>query len=274
MTYMPLRVRAKLFLKKKLPQKLFLVVLNIWRRTGNKFVKYPSFPDIYQEQFIKKYGMTVMGGPFAGMKYIDQSTGSSYITKLIGSYEEILHTTTEDLKRRDYKTIIDIGCAEGYYLNGLGIYNKNATLIGYDIENVALSLTKKLYDANNLTNPLVLEKDCTPEKLDGRITDNTLVICDSEGFEYYILNPEKSKKLEIVQTFVIELHDYAFPDMNIKQTLIDRFSKTHDISVIKWKHANVEKYPFLREMENKLHRYNILYERADQEMEWLVMERK
>lgn len=272
MTYTPIRVRTKLLLKKFLPRKLFLIILNTWRKTGNKFVKYPSFSDIYQEQFIKKYGMTVVDGPFAGMKYITQSTGSSYITKLIGSYEEVLHKTIEDLKNRNYNTIIDIGCAEGYYLNGLGIYNKNAILIGYDTEDIALKLTKNLYEENELKNNLILDKECTHKKLDSQITKNTLIICDSEGFEYYILNPKKSKKLKMAQTLVIELHDFV--TANIKQILINRFSKTHNISTIKFKHASIENYLFLQQMKNKVDRYNILYERAEQEQEWLVMEKK
>lgn len=272
MSYKPLRVRAKLWIRKNFPQNIYNFVLYIWRKTGTKFVKYPSYPDTYQKQFIEKYGMNVVGGPFAGMKYIEQSTGSDYLTKLIGSYEEVLHKTIENLKTRNYKTIIDIGCAEGYYLNGLGIYNKNATLIGYDIEDVALSLTKKLYEKNELKNPLILVKGCTHEKLNDVITEKTLIVCDCEGFEGEILDPKKVNNLKNVQTLVIELHDFAVP--NIKQILTDRFSKTHNVTVIKFRHSTVNNYPFLKEMTNKLDRYNILYERADQEMEWLVMEKK
>lgn len=271
MSYMPFRIRAKIILKKHLPKALFQSILSIWRKTGNKFVPYPDFPNVYQNEFIKKYGLSVTGGPFKGMNYIEQSIGSSYITKLIGSYEEVLHDVVENLKRRDYTTIIDIGCAEGYYLVGLGIYNKKATLIGYDIEERALSLVQSLYNKNNLHNKLILLKECTFHDLSERITDNTLIICDSEGFEGYILNPEKCSSLKEVQTILIELHDFAYP--NIKQILTDRFSSTHSVSTIIFKHANADNYPFLKEMKNKLHRFNILYERAEQEQEWLLMER-
>lgn len=272
MSYMPLRVRAKFFLKRYLPDGLFLQVLSVWRKTGNKFVKYPSFPETYQKQFIERFGMEVTGGPFAGMKYIDQSTGSSYITKLIGSYEEVLHGVIEDLKARDYKTIIDIGCAEGYYLVGLGIYNKHATLIGYDIEEKALSLTRTLYKENNLSNPLFLVKDCTYADLANRVTENSLIVCDSEGFEAYILDPEKCPALQEVQTVLIELHDFAYP--GIKQILTRRFSPSHTVSTMTFRHADPENYPFLKSMANKLHRFNILYERAEQAQEWLLLEKR
>lgn len=272
MTYLPLRVRAKFLIKSIFPEKLFLMVLAIWRRTGAKLIKYPEILGMYQKQFIDTYGLNVVGGPFKGMKYVDQSVGSSYLLKLVGSYEEVLHPAIRVMQKRDYSSIIDIGCAEGYYLVGLGLSHPKAKLVGYDLEESALRLTRELYDKNNLPNELVLEKDCTHEKLSQQIVKNTLIICDAEGFEKIILDPEKCPSLKDVQTLLIESHDFIYPDM--KNILIRRFSHSHDITTVAFKHANEKNYPFLHQMKNKLDRYNILYERVAQDQEWLILEKK
>lgn len=272
MAYTPLRVRAKKIIKETFPESTFKIVLNLWRNTGARLIKQPEILSGYQKQFIATYGSNVVGGPFKGMRYISQSVGSIYLTKLVGSYEEVLHSEIEKYKKRDYKTIIDIGCAEGYYLVGLGVYNKNAKLIGYDLDNQALLLTEELCKKNNLRNNVVLEKECTFEKLSKEITADTLIICDCEGFEGTILDPEKAASLKGVQSLLVELHDFAYP--GIKKILTDRFSKTHNISTIIFKHANAENYPFLNNIENKMDLYYILYERVIQDQEWLIIEKK
>lgn len=272
MNYIPPRVQIKNAMKEALPDKVFQVILKVWRNTGAKLIDQPEILSGYQKQFIDEHGLNVTGGPFKGMQYVDQSVGSIFLTKLVGSYEEVLHDIIEQYKRRDYDTIIDIGCAEGYYLIGLGMHNKNAKLIGYDLDQKALDLTKELHQRNSLTNRLKLEQECTFEKLNRDIEGKTLVISDCEGFEGVILDPTKATSLKNVQSLLVELHDFVYP--NIKKTLADCFLATHDISVVKFKHANIESYPFLQKIENKMDCYYILYERVVQDQEWLIMEKR
>lgn len=232
-------------LKKIAPIFLFNTIRFIWRKTLLRLVIYIRGEKnlIYKREFLAKFGYNVIGGPFKGLRYVEESISSSYILKLIGVYEEILHGTIENIKKRNYTTIIDIGCAEGYYLIGLGLSIKNATLVGYDIEEKALSLTKKLYSINNLSNKIHLIKDCSASDLNQRIDNHTFLLCDAEGFEYEILNPIHVPSLSHVETFVIEIHDFAVPD--IKETLIERFKKTHNIEVNTFKNGDPKKYPFL-----------------------------
>ena len=146
---MPLRVKIKEFLKKILPKSAFLTIVSIWRKTFSRFF-VSDIHDIYTKKFLNENSLSVIGGPFAGMKYINESAGSTYLLKLIGCYESILHPYIEKYKKSSFDTIIDIGCAEGYYLIGLGINHPYAHLIGYDIDKKALDLTKKLALVNNL----------------------------------------------------------------------------------------------------------------------------
>lgn len=274
MTYIPLKVRIKLALKKIVPTSIFNLVLKVWRTTFSKLSSSNDMMiiDLYTKQFLAKYGYIVVGGVFKGMKYIPEAVGSGYLVKLVGVYEEILHITISSIINRRYTTMIDIGCAEGYYLIGIGRANKDIKLIGYDIDTKALELTKKLYSLNNLSNELQLIEHCTPEDLESHIDENTFLMCDAEGFENEALDPERTPVLARVQTFVVELHDFVVP--NIKETLIKRFEITHTIQTIVFKNGNPKNYPFLMTIKNEKHLYTILRERGEQEQEWLIMERR
>ena len=64
--------------------------------------------------------LTVKNGPMAGLKYPSFSSfGSSIFPKLVGTYENELAPIINKLNATQYKLIIDIGCAEGYYAIGL-----------------------------------------------------------------------------------------------------------------------------------------------------------
>lgn len=272
MTYLPLRVQAKNVLKKLLPLSVFKLIVVLWRNSFSRFISDTDTVKKYTDDFIAKNGRTVVGGPFVSMNYVEESVGSSYLVKLIGVYEEVLHPVIEKIKKTNYSTIVDIGCAEGYYLIGLGKSLPTSRLVGYDIDNKALSLTKKLYEINNLSNELLLIDNCTPQSLAHQIDNETLLICDSEGFEYDILNPTQTPKLTTVKTFLIELHDFVVP--NIKNILTERFEASHTIQVIQFKNGAASNYPYLRDMKSQEDLYALLRERGEQEQEWLVMERK
>lgn len=274
MTYLPVKVRIKLALKELVPTPIFSLILKVWRTTFSKLSSSSDMDIVatYTKQFLAKYGYNIVGGPFKGMEYIPEAIGSGYLVKLVGVYEEILHPTMTSIMKRGYSTMIDIGCAEGYYLIGLGMSNKEMKLVGYDIDTKALDLTKKLYEINNLSNKFTLIEHCTPADLTSQIDDKTFLMCDAEGFENDILNPTLVPALARVQTFVVELHDFVVP--HIKEILTKRFEETHTIQTIVFKNGNPENYPFLMEIANKKHLYTILRERGEQEQEWLIMERK
>ena len=71
---------------------------------------------------IRQIGQKVQMGPFAGMEFLSNVLEGCYIPKLLGTYEMELHPTWIRLRQlRKYRTIIDIGAAEGYYAVGLAL---------------------------------------------------------------------------------------------------------------------------------------------------------
>lgn len=269
---MPLHVRCKLFLKALLPQSAFAMISKFWRRNLAQYFTDTQADSRYFDAFKKEYGLSVIGGPFAGLKYIPESAGSVLLLKLIGAYEAILHAVIREVKEQSFDTIIDIGCAEGYYLIGLGKNKPDAKLIGYDIDTEALSLTKKLADYNGLKNSLILDTDCTFEKLQANITSQTLLICDAEGFESQIINPELCLALRDVKLFIIETHDFAAP--GVVAQLQQRLAATHAVETITFSMAKASDYPFLDTITNKKHLYHLMRERGEQEQQWIIARRK
>lgn len=268
---MPIRVKIKNFIKKLLPNSLFLCVLSIWRKTGSRFFTVAQLHDKYLEIFKNKHKSSVIAGPFQGLKYVETAAGSTLLLKLIGCYEEVLHPVIEELKKHDLKTIIDIGCAEGYYLVGLGMAMPQSRLIGFDIDPEAIKLTKELAAINGIKNELILLPNCTPDNLNDYITQDTLLICDAEGFELEILNPANTPKLATATYLLIELHEFAAP--GVTEILKDRFAATHTIETITFKPVEATAYEFTAGINPK-HAYEILRERGEQEQQWLFLTKK
>lgn len=270
--YLPIRVRAKLFIKKILPAKLFNFVKSIWINIFARFVGDNNILAKYETIFLSKFPKVVQAGPFEGMKYVDKAVGSSYLHKLIGSYEAILHPYIKTLEGKDFDTFLDIGSAEGYYLIGFGKIFPNMYLIGFDLEETGRNLSKEMYEKNNLTNKLSLFEEATSKNVAPLITENTLLMCDCEGGEIDILDPENFSEFKKVKTAIIELHDFIRP--NAKEILTSRFKDTHNIKIIPFALANPQDFPFFSLVTNEKDLYELRRERGCQEQEWMILERK
>jgi hypothetical protein len=270
--YLPFRVRSKLLLKKLLPTKLFDFVRLVWISFFAKMVGDKDVIAKYQKIFLSQSPKIVQEGPFKGMQYVDMAVGSSYLHKLVGSYEAILHPYISKLRKEHFDVIIDIGSAEGYYMVGFGQMFPNAELVGFELEETGRNLNRELYTKNNLTNNLTLLGEATKENVSSYITKDTLIICDCEGGEIDILDPVNASAFKNVKTAIIELHDFIRP--KAKEILTERFKDTHTIAIIPFALANPDDFPFLATVTDKKDLYELRRERGCQEQEWMILERK
>ena len=62
---------------------------------------------------------------------------SSCVPKLIGSYEEEVHPIIEEIIRRRYSIVVNIGCAEGYYAVGFALRIPDAIVYAFDVDTTA-----------------------------------------------------------------------------------------------------------------------------------------
>ena len=217
--------------------------------------------------------LTVAGGPFRGLKYPHaQSFGSALLPKLLGSYESELHQVLEETLGHDYTTIVDIGCAEGYYAVGLGLKFPKATVYCFDIEQRARDLCLELVKANGLQGRVHIGGLCDKavlRKID--LGEKALILSDCEGYEGVLFTAEIAALLA-KHDLIIETHDFI--DINISSILREAFRETHEVRSIRStddiQKAHTYRYPQLDKYDIDTRRL-VLGERRPAIMEWLVM---
>jgi len=185
------------------------------------------------DPFVKNFEkLEVLHGPFRGMKYPSFSAaGSAFFPKLLGCYEKELHGVINDLLKKTYTEVIDVGCAEGYYTVGLGLTLNCNTLYAYDTDDAARDLCYQMAKLNNVDNKIVIKETCTAAELaEFTFAGRALIICDCEGYEAELFTKSNISNLANCD-LIIETHDFI--DINISPTLIELFAATHHIQIVK-----------------------------------------
>jgi hypothetical protein len=173
----------------------------------------------------------VATGPFAGMKYESPSVGSAFLPKLLGTYEQELHPWIRRLLLAGHDVVMDVGCAEGYYVvdfaRHLALTGTAATVLGYDTDPQARERTMELARANGVEGIVSVHAACDAQTLAVFSERRVLVICDIEGGEETLLGPSRAPRLQRAD-ILVEVHDGP-GKTRIRDTLLNRFSGSHDI---------------------------------------------
>jgi hypothetical protein len=212
------------------------------RRHIHRFEQRMGLPELTQA-FITQHGQSVLGGPFAGMTYVPQATGSALMPKLVGSYEAELHAVIEQIVATDYSVIIDIGCAEGYYANGLAMRLPSALIYAFDINPEAQALCKEMARLNGVQQQVKVLGACRHDDLNVLMTPRSLIVCDCEGYEAKLLQPAFVPALARAD-ILVELHDQVHPGLT--SLILDRFRETHNALMLTALERHAEDYPPLR----------------------------
>jgi Met-10+ like-protein len=212
-------------LQKSMPVRMMLAVLRVFIPT--QFRPSASITRLT----MTKSNLRVQAGPFCGMQYVDQSYWSAYIPKLLGIYERELSIYIEEAVALPFQTVVDIGAAEGYYAVGLAMRMCDAKVVAFEMEPAAQELLVKLAKLNQVSSRVAVEGKCTSYNLSAVLNDSgrTLVICDAEGGEAFLLDPVRIPKLAKCH-ILVELHDHVLNGMS--EEIRDRFAETHDITHI------------------------------------------
>jgi len=217
------------------------------RRHIRRFEQGLGLPELIQS-FIEQHGRCVLSGPFAGMVYVPQATGSALMPKLLGSYESELHETIEKIAATEYAAIVDIGCAEGYYANGLARCLPAARIYAFDIDPEARALCSAMARLNGVEERVVVAGKCGTDELNTLLTERSLIVCDCEGFESELLRPNLVPALAQAD-ILVELHDQVQPGLT--PMLLSRFQETHEATLITATGRDPDCYPQLRFSEPK-----------------------
>ncbi|MEQ1841590.1 MAG: hypothetical protein ABL994_14375 [Verrucomicrobiales bacterium] len=170
----------------------------------------------------------VLGGPFKGMHYVSESVGSQFWPKLFGTYECELHELFAQFDRENFKTVVDVGAAEGYYAVGCAVRWPNTTVVAFETEPRGRDLLAKMAERNGVADRVRIRGHADPDALGvvfgADLKGAVLCIMDVEGGEDVLCDPGVIPALTRAH-ILVETHEFAVP--GIEDRLVARFASTH-----------------------------------------------
>ena len=225
---------------------------------------------IIEKTVVDKCGTVVQSGPFNGMLFVSESSDACLVPKLLGTYEQELHPHIEAAIARGYGHVVNIGMAEGYYSVGLAMRMPNARIHAFDLNEKAHAVCRKLAELNNVSTRIEIGGLFTGENFARYPASDTLVICDIEGDEDALLDPEKYPGL-LDLNLIVELHECFKP--GIARKICSRFEASHDITIAPHAGRNVSLPNFFQEYGH-LDQLLAIWEWRTGPTPWAVMARK
>jgi hypothetical protein len=149
---------------------------------------------LIQNTLLQQQGTSVMQGPLVGMNFLAQSAEGCHIAKLLGCYEQPLQPFIEAAIEANYQTILNIGCAEGYYAVGMARGMPATQVLAFDLNPKAQEVCTALAEQNGVSERVHALKGMN-------------IIVESH-----------------------ESHECLIP--GITQLLIDRFKDSHQITLV------------------------------------------
>ena len=216
-------------------------------------------------------GGVVPAGPFSGMKFTVGAAEGCFLPKLLGCYEAELHQHWAALRReRRYRTIIDIGAAEGYYAVGLARMFPEARVVARDTNATSHPMLRALAEANGVADRVEIGGLFGHADFAAYAGQPVLVLCDIEGAERDLLDPAKAPALARFD-IVVEVHEGMDP--TLPSLLTGRFDRTHDIVGVRDLPRTVI-FPPRYQPRDSIDRLVSMWEFRSSPTPWLVMRAK
>jgi hypothetical protein len=221
-------------------------------------------------------GMVVHTGPFSGMRLHDLQTwgaGEDIGSQLLGVYEQELYAALLGFVARRPTTVVNVGCAEGYYAIGLARLLPDACVHAFDIDPQAQEVCRANATLNGVADRVYVEGACSPARLYEIASRdaNIVAVVDCEGAEKALLTDENSSAALKYANVVIETHD--FHDRDILPALMRAFTSSHRLSVMYPGARNPHAFPFLDEYSDA-DKWLLVCENRPERQSWLICERQ
>jgi hypothetical protein len=219
--------------------------------------------------------MVVYTGPFAGMQLHDLQTwggGQDVGPQLLGIYEQELHATLLGFVARRPTTVVNVGCAEGYYAVGLARMLPDSRVYAFDIDPRAQDVCRANAILNGVAHRVEVEGACSSARL-GEIAArdaDILAVVDCEGHEKLLMTDENTIAALMHANVVIETH--GFIDRDILPALTRAFTSSHRLSVIYPGARNPHAFPFLDQYSDA-DKWLLVCENRPERQSWLICER-
>jgi hypothetical protein len=178
---------------------------------------------------LKKTGGEVFAGPLAGMKLPLSSPLSNTPYHVIGCYEQEIHGILAEVICCPPPLIIDIGSAFGYYTVGLACKTKDTRIIGFEADKEAhWENARQLAELNEVTHRIEQKGFCDSRELEAAAQEGAFILCDCEGGEMNLLDPEIIPALSKCH-ILAEIHEFLVP--RVAAHLVNRFGQTHKMTL-------------------------------------------
>jgi hypothetical protein len=220
--------------------------------------------------YLHHEGAKIRSGPFAGMEYVAVATEGALIPRLLGTYESELHPHLAAFAAEGVDTVVDVGCAEGYYAVGLARLMPQATIHAYDIDPKARAACAELAAKNGVAERVLIGEAFKPEGFEAFAGRRVLVMVDAEGAELEILRPDLSPALARMN-LIVETHDIY--RRGALEEILRRFSPTHQIALVR-QQAKAFELPAWLEGLPHLDQLLAVWEWRQAPTPWLVMRPK
>lgn len=214
---------------------------------------------------------TVQTGPFKGMIIVPRASWGDGDTgaKWLGVYEDELHEFVRDSVSRQPDYLINIGCAEGYYITGLSRLLPGVAGVAVDVSSAATGIVEENAAANNIDTIETVSHAIDSTWLQDRCSkyQNPLLVVDCEGAELDLLDLTKTPGLARA-SIIVECHDCIIP--GITDTLTQRFGATHNIKSAIQKYKDPYQFEFLQQFSD-CDKWALVHEGRPSAMTWLYM---
>lgn len=186
---------------------------------------------VRQQIYDTQSPIKVKSGYFEGLLYFDKAVWGIITNKWLGSYEHELTAVIEKIMQRQYVRVVDVGCAEGWYLVGLASKLPNSLCYGFDIDPISRWQCHKLAKINHVQDRIKIRTNCSWADLQALCGSETLLICDIEGGETTLLCPKQSPAL-LKTDILVEVHEACSGTSDVSDLLKSRFNRSHQIQKI------------------------------------------
>lgn len=220
--------------------------------------------------FLRREGARIRGGPFAGMTYLTEATEGALVPRLLGTYESELHPHIQAFAAEGLETVIDVGCAEGYYAVGLARLMPQVMVHAFDIDDAARAACADLAARNGVAERVLIGGAFPPDGFQAFAGRRVLVMVDAEGAELDILRPDLAPALAGM-SLIVETHDVY--RQGALDELTRRFAATHDIQVVREQPKAFEMPGWLQDLAH-LDQLLAVWEWRLAPTPWLVMRPK
>jgi hypothetical protein len=231
-------------------------------------------PTVYLRDLVRnKTSWKVLSGAFQGLAFHREGILYHDVPLLLGLYEAELTQVIENVIDASPNLVINVGAAEGYYAIGLARRLSSTTIQAFEMSDKRQNILKQNAALNGVSEQIQLRGHCSPEILEDCLgqSKDAVVICDVEGYEAELLDPDIVPALKTV-SILVELHEFVCP--GITDMLGERFGASHRIEHIKQETLPASVFPYqtilTRIIPNQYIR-KVVNERRPERMSWFWM---